>query len=212
MSGSKKGFAAEVLKEAKLTNYFHCVSHGSNLSCSKSLDVPMVRNAHDAMSKTINHFNGTAKHVQLLKKVSAKFGIKSHMVTLCTTRFIERHTYIIRFWDCFPAIIAALQEFGQREASIKSFNLRVCLEKSETLFRLICLKSVSAIMKPFSAALQEKGSDLSRALKLVGDTKTLWCKCDWIVKKCLVLWYLRYKSCQSLLFGKNTGRIGNLIL
>ena len=64
MSGPVKGVAAEISKVAKFANYFHCVSHASNLSCSKSLSGPM-RNAHDVMSTTINHFNASAKRVEL---------------------------------------------------------------------------------------------------------------------------------------------------
>lgn len=149
------------------------------MSCSKIVTVPVVRNAQDTLSSAINHFNYSAKRVECLKhRIIEKSGPtqQKKLLTLCTTRFVERHTAVVRFWDCYPSIIAALEdmeEWSDREASSKSYSIRTCLEKSETLIGLACLKTVSALMKPLSRALQGKSGDLVRALRIIENTKAI---------------------------------------
>lgn len=177
MSGIHGGTAAHIKRVAPFADYFHCVNHATNLSCSKCVLVPTVRNAHDNMSSTINHFNSSAKRARLLKKHASKIGLDSgKLLRLCTTRFVERHRSAIRFWTLLPAIIPALsemQKWGDAESSSKSFSLQVCLLKSEVLVGLICLRDIAAIMQPLTVQLQKRGGDLSRALRLIDNTKAI---------------------------------------
>ena len=160
MAGVANGVAAEIKKTAPLADYFHCVSHATNLSCSKCITVPLVRNAQDTMSTTINHFTASAKRVSCLKKHAQDLGLDTgNLLSLCSTRFVERHTAVLRFLECFPAIMSALEDmetWDDRDASVKSHSIRVCLEKPENLIGLFCLRQISAVMKPLSQQLQKK--------------------------------------------------------
>jgi len=175
MSSEAAGAAAFVRKSAAMADYFHCISHATNLSCSKCTNIPVIRNAQDTMSRVINNFSTSAKRSNLLKKHAklyddCDFG---KLITLCTTRFVERHASVSRFWSSLPATVSALQEqqlWTNIDAGTKAHALLSCLEKSETIVGLACLNSVASIMKPLSQALQKKGCDLSAALTLVDDT------------------------------------------
>ena len=174
MASEASGAAAFVKETAHLAEYFHCISHATNLSCSKCTNNPFIRNAQDIMAQVINSFNSSAKRVNLLKKHAKQTGCAAgKLIGLCTTRFIERHASVARFWDVLPAIVCALHEqqsWADRDASTKAHTLLCCLEKSDTLVSLACLNAIASIMKPLAQALQKKGGDLVRALHLVDDT------------------------------------------
>lgn len=176
LSSMVSGAAMIVKESAPYADYFHCVSHATNLSCSKCLTVTTIRNAHDIMAVVINHFNSSAKRVSLLKKHADDNECDNiNLLTLCTTRFVERHTAVSRFWKCLPTIVSALHEmvkWTDREASSKSSSLLASLERTETLVSLACLQGVSSVMRPLSVALQTKGGDITQALKLLNATKS----------------------------------------
>lgn len=176
LAGHVSGAAVEVKKEAEMADYFHCASHATNLSCSKIATVPVIRNAQDTMANVINHFNYSVKRCELLKKHVDRINPSqsSRLITLCSTRFVERHASVARFWACLPAILNALEdmeEWDDREASSKANSLRCCLERSETIVGLACLQYMSALLLPVSRALQSESNDLIRALDIVKGTK-----------------------------------------
>ena len=167
MSGVNNGVAAEILKISPLAYYFHCVSHVTNLSCSKCTVVPIVRNAHAVMESIINHLNVTPKRSNLFKAIAKKHKLSDKLIKLCTTRFVERHQSVLRFCEIILVVwktLSAMENWDDREASTKSFNLRVCLEKTETIVGLLCLKEISGLMRPLSVMLQQRGCDISRSL------------------------------------------------
>ena len=45
MAGVANGLNAEIKKSAPLADYFHCVNHATNLSCSNCITVSLVRSA-----------------------------------------------------------------------------------------------------------------------------------------------------------------------
>ena len=97
------------------------------------------------------------------------------LIRLCTTRFVERHEAISRFWDYLSSIISTLDEMEgwlDREARSKAHLLRSCIEKPDTLIRLVCLNLFSSLMKPAAELLQLKDGDFVRALELISSVKT----------------------------------------
>ena len=175
MAGEAAGAAALVQKTAHLADYFHCVSHAANLSCSKCTDIAIIRNAQDTMAKVISSFSASAKRGSLLKKHAEQQPDCDayKLIGLCTTRFVERHASVARFWTALPSIMSALEEqklWTDRDASTKAHALLSCLERSDTLVGMACLKAIASVMKPLAQALQRKGGDLVRALHLVDDT------------------------------------------
>ncbi|KAK2702956.1 hypothetical protein QYM36_018482 [Artemia franciscana] len=61
MSSFVNGTAGEIKRSYQLVNYFHSVSHATNLSCSKIVSVPILQNAQDVVRETISHFSSSAK-------------------------------------------------------------------------------------------------------------------------------------------------------
>jgi len=57
MASGAAGAAAFVQKRDQLDDYFHCISHATNLSCSKCTNIAVIRNAHDSMAQVIGSFN-----------------------------------------------------------------------------------------------------------------------------------------------------------
>ena len=157
LSSQAVGAAAEVKKAAPLAEYYHCVSHASSLSASKVLVVPVVRNAHDAVSHTVNFLSGSAtKRTRLFQTCATKAGCEATtLITLFPTRFVERHSAVVRFWACLPAVFSTLELISTWDdcvASGKAHSLMTTLQNSSTLVGLVCLKTLSAHMKPLSQA------------------------------------------------------------
>ena len=176
MSSLVNGAAGEIKRSNQLVDYFHCVSHATNLSCSKIVSVPILRNAQDVERETISHFSSIAKRTRLLKKHLISDNCRAEtLIGLCTTRFVERHEAISRFWDSLSSIISALNEMEgwlDREASSEAHLVRSCIEKSDTLTGLVCLNLFSSLLKPLAESLQQKDGDLVRALELISSVKT----------------------------------------
>ncbi|KAK2714164.1 hypothetical protein QYM36_008661, partial [Artemia franciscana] len=49
MSSLVNGADGDIKRSYQLAYYFHCVSHATNLSCSKIVSVPILRNAQDVV-------------------------------------------------------------------------------------------------------------------------------------------------------------------
>ncbi|XP_065573900.1 uncharacterized protein LOC136035869 [Artemia franciscana] len=177
MSSFVNGAAGEIKRSYQLVDYFHCVSHATNLSCSKIVSVPILRNAQeDVVQETIFHFSSSAKRTRLLKKHLMSDNCRAEtLIGLCTTRFVEKHEAISRFWDSLSSIISALNEMEgwlDREASSNAHLVRSCIEKPDTLIGLVCLNLFSSLLKPLAESLQQKDGDLVRALELISSVKT----------------------------------------
>jgi len=106
MSGQQAGVAAIVCERlAPLADYYHCAMHALNLSCSSAVNVTATRHAQDTVAETTSFFGGSAKrHYHFMRTVQthAPAGSQSRLVTLCTTRFVERHSPVIAFWSLLP--------------------------------------------------------------------------------------------------------------
>ncbi|KAK2723699.1 hypothetical protein QYM36_002142 [Artemia franciscana] len=90
MSSLVNGAAGEIKRNYQLVDYFHCVSHATNLSCSKTVSVPILRNTQDVVRETISHFSSSAKRTRILKKHPMSDNCRAEtLIGLCTTTFVE---------------------------------------------------------------------------------------------------------------------------
>lgn len=133
MAGEYAGAAAITKNTADLADYFHCVSHATNQSCSKCTLVPIIRNAQHTIAQIINCFNASAKRVNLLQRHSSldpEYD-SGKLTELCTTRFVERHSYIPRFWKLISAVVSALHDdlVRKRRQHRRTHTLLSCPEK-----------------------------------------------------------------------------------
>ncbi len=58
-----------------------------------------------------------------------------------------------------------MEHWDDREASSNTLDLRLCLERSETIIGLACLRTISALLLPVTRALQSESGDLMKALR-----------------------------------------------
>ena len=81
-----------------LAYYFCCATHYLNLSASSAVKVSATQNAENVTQKVVKMFKTSAKKTALLKSsitdVSSQGETKRYLVSLCETRFVERHVSI----------------------------------------------------------------------------------------------------------------------
>lgn len=110
MTSTIKGAVQHVQKSAKNSVYSPCHNHALNLSISKSSTVQAIRNSVGIMQQIITFFNSSTKRNFILKKY-----LKNNVVSLCKTRWVERHDSVMQFKNSLPKIIDALTEITNWE-------------------------------------------------------------------------------------------------
>ncbi|KAF0303506.1 repressor of the inhibitor of the protein kinase [Amphibalanus amphitrite] len=167
---SKNVGAAAVLKRASpLCEYFHCAMHALNLCAAAGCKQRDVQNCMTTVKTVTSFFNMSAKRVDALKrKVREKEPEqpRKRLVTLCETRFLERHDSIIVFCELLPAVIMCLEEMQSWHSSdthSRAAQLLGSLRSPSFLVALFALEVVSAALLPVSRALQAKSIDVATA-------------------------------------------------
>ena len=95
------------------------------------------------------------------------------LVTLCTTRFVEKHSAVIAFWSLLPYITDALttmNSWQSQQSGAQASMLLNSILKTEFLVGLICLREVFTLLQPVSLALQAVGTDLVQVLNNIDVT------------------------------------------
>ena len=118
---SKNVGTAAVLKRANpLSEYFHCAMHALNLCAAAGCKQRDVQNCMTTVKTATSFFNMSAKRVDALqRKVREKEPEqpRKRLVTLCETRFLERHDSIIVFCELLPVVIMCLEEMQSWHSS-----------------------------------------------------------------------------------------------
>jgi hypothetical protein len=175
-SSDRIGAAAIFMKQAPHAHYFHCAMHCLNLSASQAVSVPAIRHAQDIVQEVSACFRSSAKRTDLLKSCIAEAEdtrvSKTHLSTLCTTRFIERHTAIVCLRSLLPFVMEALTRMSSwhcSEARKTATMLSNTTCQSDFIVSLIVLETLSALLLPTTRALQKKDVNLTEALRNLGD-------------------------------------------
>lgn len=85
-----------------------CANHALNLAISKLSTVQCIRNNVGLLKEIISFFNMPSKMNFVLKTV---LNGKPHLISLCETRWVERHDSIMIFKASIPQIMEASQYF-----------------------------------------------------------------------------------------------------
>jgi hypothetical protein len=177
MSSERVGAATHFQKEATQAHYFHCAMHRLNLCAASTITVPAIRNALDTVSEISSFFRKSAKRTELLKdcidnaedtRIS-----KKQLKTLCTTRFIERHTAIV----CMRSLLRFIEEvllimkttWQSNEARKAASTLHSSICQTEFIISVVILEEVCALMLPLTRQLQAVDMDLINAMSGVDD-------------------------------------------
>ena len=177
MSSERVGAAANFKLLATNAHYFHCATHRLNLSAASTVQVPAIKHALDIVQETSSFFHSSAKRTELLidciEKTDDTRISKKHLKTLCTTRFIERHTAIVcmrsllRFVDEALTVIKTTWQSADARKSATVLQNSIC--QSDFVISIVILEEVCALMLPLTRVLQTAGLDLVQAMSGVDD-------------------------------------------
>jgi len=177
MSSEAVGAAAEVRNEAPLAMYFHCAMHMLNLCSSETCCVTAVRNCVDTVGQMTSFFNNSPKRCGQLEKdiqsaTENASGNRTRLVTLCKTRFIERHEAIITAVQLLPHVVRSLEtmlQWSQKDTRIAARSLLASVKDFDFIIALHALAKVAGCLRQLSIAIQQVGLDVLKAVSDVLD-------------------------------------------
>ena len=97
---------------------------------------------------------------------------KTHLVTLCSTRFVERHTAVVCLRSLLPYVLQALDEiktWQSNEVRKNATNLQNSILQSDFFVCLVILEKISSLLLPITRSLQTIASDLVEAMTGVNE-------------------------------------------
>lgn len=100
MAGKFQGVQARIKQLNPLAVYIHCASHQLNLALTHACAEPSIRNASGVINEVINFLKDSAQRVHKMDTILREQhpGGKRHkLISLCETRFIERHDAVTFF-------------------------------------------------------------------------------------------------------------------
>lgn len=113
MSSAKVGVQAHIMREAPLSTYVHCNSHSLNLVISKSCSLPQIRNVVDRLKNCCWYFLNSPKRSGALELVVTNSVTdqtkRKPLLDLCRTRWAERHTAYMHFYQAYIHIVETLE-------------------------------------------------------------------------------------------------------
>lgn len=179
MSGQFKGVQAEIGRLYPAAIYVHCAAHTLNLVITRSSTVQAIRNAFGIIGKVCVFINSSAKRVETLRRfilADDHSQRKQRLVTLCDTRWVERHDAVLTFRLLFGPICKSLEEFSSWPDcdTASSANMMLnSIQKSEFLVSLVIMERVLGLTLCVSKALQNVNIDLISALDMVKNVREI---------------------------------------
>ena len=101
---------------------------------------------------------------------------KTTLVSLCTTRWVERHDAVVRFVELFPAILQALdtlEQVSDPDTSNKADILRRRVKECEFVVNTLIIKFVAAAMLTLKTNLEKVTNNSVTVCDLVQDDTRL---------------------------------------
>ncbi len=145
----------------------HCL----NLCAAQAVKVTAIEHAHDVIRQTVAFFKSSAKRTELRKAcIDAEDDhriSKTHLLSLCTTRFTERHTSVLCFRSLLKYTVKALYlmtEWQSPETRRTASGLVSSITQSCFIVSLVILEEVSSLMLPTTRLLQKSALDIIEAM------------------------------------------------
>jgi len=159
------GAVQRIQQSTKNAIHCPCNYHALNLSISKSSTVQSIRNCIGIMEQVISFFNASAKRNFILKKM-----LKKQFVSICQTRWVERHDSVLHFKMSLPEVINALTSISKWDdivSSSKAKTLLFSISNCEFIISLYSLSSVLAVTYHASKTLQGKNQDILTSSEVI---------------------------------------------
>jgi len=146
MASERVGVAAQILQQAQL-------AHWMNLSASQAVKVAAIRNAQTVVHEAASLFRTSAKKTAALKQCIENADdtrvTKRQLVSLCETRFLERHTAVVTFRQLFGFVAEALQEiksWSSATAARSASSLYASMHQFEFVVGLVILENLAGLL------------------------------------------------------------------
>jgi len=129
MSGKSNGVQAIIKEKAPAAAYVHCASHCLKLTLNHACELVPIRNMFSAVGEVIDFFNDSPKR---------RGEIEVTLLSICSTRFVQRHDSIIRFASNFQSIVTGLKNIAtsssfDSRSKAKAVSLLESMERSTFL-------------------------------------------------------------------------------
>lgn len=170
MSGQFRGVQASIREKLPLALYTHCSSHTLNLCLSDASRIPSIRNCMGVIKEVCGFFHMSAKRTEILKSMISECcpeQKKKKLISLCETRWVERHDSVILFKDILEPIFLSLCKIEEEELSdsaSKAHTLSSAISQFAFLINLFVLSRMLSTTHNLSEQLQNKNIDLPQAL------------------------------------------------
>lgn len=165
MMSATCGAVKEVQSKMKNAVLCPCSNHALNLSLTKCAKVQAVRNMFGTMKEVVSFFNTSSKRSFTLKQV-----LGGSLLSLCETRWVERHDAILHFQDGFLSIVEALSIISVWEDTSSSSKAKSLCDAICTPEFILCMHTIAEIFSvtlPLSIKLQKEDCDKYLASTLV---------------------------------------------
>lgn len=170
MTSENSGSVQHIQREAVNAKRLPCYNHALNNSISKSNKVQTIKNAVGVMKEVIHFYKQSAKRNAIM---NAHLG--GQLISLCETRWVDRHDAVILFFSSLPEIVDSFTEISgwkDSESAKKAAMYINSVTSTDFIFSCVCLIDILKITLPLSKLLQKQCLDLPKASCTVQDTVT----------------------------------------
>lgn len=169
MSSLMKGAVAEVQKVCVNAVWTPCYNHSLNLTLSKTSQVKAIRNCMGTLGEVVNFFNFPKRNHVLLQIVGHQ------LVSLCETRWVERHDAILEFLENLDGIVEALEtisDWHDQATATKANTLLTSITSCEFVVSLYSLAKILSQSKALSVLLQKQDLCVEKAAEMIENLKS----------------------------------------
>ncbi|XP_050505348.1 52 kDa repressor of the inhibitor of the protein kinase-like [Diabrotica virgifera virgifera] len=170
MTSKESGSVTKIQSEAVSAKRLPCYNHALNNYISKSNKIRSINNAVGIMKEVIHFYNQSAKRNAVLTE-----HVGRQLVSLCETRWVDRHDAVILFFCALPEIVDSfteISEWKESESAKKAVLYINSITSTEFIFSCVCLVDILKRTLPLSKLLQKPNLDLNKASNAVTDTLT----------------------------------------
>lgn len=169
MRGQFRGVQACIVEKLPLALYTHCSSHTLNLCLSDASNIPSIRNCMGIIKEVCGFFHMSAKRTEILKSTISHCcpeQKKKKLISLCETRWVERHDSVLLFKDILEPILLSLLKIEEEssDSAPKAHALSSSISQFQFLVNLFVLSRMLSTTYNLSEMLQKKNIDLSQAM------------------------------------------------
>ena len=189
MSSAARGTQAFIRQRSPKAVYTHCNAHCLNLAFVHSCDIPMIRNMIGTLNEICSFFKFSPKRHELLAAVINNVcpnTRRTTLISLCRTRWVERHEAFEVFNSLFRAIVKTLEvmanervyldEYGSwkwdQETRTKANGFLAAVTQFQFIVTMITVMKCLSVLKPLSIQLQKRDSDIYKAYTQVSSVKS----------------------------------------